>query len=199
MKYLLLLVLFLTGCTSISYQTQDIVEIGYKSTYYIKTAGGNCTGFALDYHTVITAAHCIEEPVVTLQHNEKIFFAVVLLDDDANDIAILHTKEYLFPLSAANDALKPGQLLVGIGHPFYAGKQQTFHSGHYKHFDGGYIIAAGVCYRGMSGGPILNQYGQVVGICSRVGAAIDIYNDIGDHSHVDLNLVVPIQRVVELL
>ena len=199
MKNLLLLLLLLSGCTSVSYQTQDIVEIGYKSTYYVKTAGGNCTGFALDYNTIITAAHCIDKTAVVLQHNEKIFFGVVLLDDDVRDIAIIHTDEYLLPLSAETGSLKPGQLLIGIGHPFYAGKQQTFHIGHYKHFEKGYIIAAGVCYRGMSGGPILNQYGQVVGVCSRIGAAIDIYSNNLDHSHVDLNLLVPIGEVLKLL
>jgi len=199
MKNLLLLLLLLSGCTSVSYQTQDIVEIGYKSTYYVKTAGGNCTGFALDYNTIITAAHCIDKTAVVLQHNEKIFFGVVLLDDDVRDIAIIHTDEYLLPLSAETGSLKPGQLLVGIGHPFYAGKQLTFHIGYYKDFYKGYVMASEVCYRGMSGGPVLNQYGQVVGICSRAGSVLDIYNTDGDHSHVDLNLLVPIGEVLKLL
>jgi S1-C subfamily serine protease len=185
------------SCAAIQYKTQDIVEIGTRSSVYIETAGGRCTGFSIDYNIIVTAAHCVAGSEATIIYLADKYIGTVLVDDEASDIAIIKVNAYFPKLAISNSILKPGQLLVGIGYPFYANGSITFNVGFLKNFGDDIIVAEGVCYRGMSGGPILDEFGQVVGLCSRIGAAIDIYNDQFAHSHVDLNLIVPIRLIIE--
>ena len=199
------LILFAAGCGLIKYSVEDVVEIGYESTVYVETQHGHCTGFAIDYDVVVTAAHCIDAPNAFMRFGDEKFVGEVLLDDNELDIAVIHTPERIkniIPLLTNEHELRDGEILVGVGFPFFAGKDITFNIGSYAGFtriDGTEILVAyDVCYRGNSGGPVLDSYGRVVGICSRIAPAIDIYDGF-HHSHKDINILVPIKKVREIL
>jgi S1-C subfamily serine protease len=200
--FLALLTFITTSCGLIQYSVQDVVDIGYRSTLYLQTGGGHCSAFAIDYDIVVTAAHCLETPNVALKFGDVLVLGEVLIDDNEADVAVIHTLERIpgvVPLLKNTDMLKAGERLVGIGFPFYSGNEITYNIGYFLGYDKGEIIATDVCYRGNSGGPVLDEYGRVVGVCSRIGPMIDFYGHGMDHTHKDLNILVPINKVLELL
>jgi len=194
--------LFLSSCSYIKYSLQDVIQIGYKSTVYIDTATGHCTGFAIDYDIVATAGHCItEQTAVFMFYGTNGIIAEVLIDDDTRDIAILRTLDpipNIVPAMVSEDILQPGEKLIATGYPFYTGKEIIFNVGQFLGYSGPELVATDVCLRGNSGGPVLNEMGQVVGICSKIAPIIDIYDET-HHTHKDINMLVPIKYVREML
>ena len=167
--FLALLTLITTACGLIQYSVQDVVDIGYRSTLYVQTDVGHCTGFAIDYDIVVTAAHCIDLPNVFMKFGDASVLGEVLIDDNASDIAVIHTLERIpgvIPLLVNENELRAGERLIGIGFPFYTGPEVTFNIGYYLGVADDVIMATDVCYRGSSGGAVLDEYGRVVGMCS---------------------------------
>lgn len=192
----------LTSCSFIRYSLQDVVEIGYRSTVYVELPGGKCSGFAVDYDIVITAGHCIlDQNAIFMYFGDTQLIGEVLIDDDEKDIAIIRTLERIpniVPLLINDRTLKPGEILTSTGFPFYSGKELTFNTGYFLGYANEELISSTVCFRGNSGGPVMDELGQVVGICSRIAPMIDIYDGF-HHSHKDINILVPIKYYKELL
>ncbi len=203
MKKLLfaLLTSLTAACGLIQYSVQDVVEVGFNSTVYVSTELGHCTGFAVDYDIVVTAAHCVDYPNVYMQFGSKAILGEVLIDDDDFDYAVIHTTERIpgiVPLLLNDSKLKPGERLISTGFPFYTGKEITFSIGNFVGYTGPELVATDVCLRGNSGGPVMDELGRVVGVCSRISPMIDIYDGF-HHSHRDINILVPIKYIKQFL
>lgn len=198
----LLLTLTSSCCHLFQLDTQDTVDVGYSGTVFIKTAGGNCSGFAIGLDTVVTAAHCVPLPNVYMLYKEQVVLGWVSYLDPETDVAIIKTTQYIrdiIPLLPSTSHNRAGADLTSIGYPFYSNGVISFEIGHtIEDFDK-LIVATGVCLRGESGGPVLNTYGQVIGFCSMVSPRMDVYGDGLNHSHKDLSIIVPIRTVLEAL
>lgn len=192
----------LTSCSLIRYSVQDVVEIGYRSTVYVETAGGNCSGFAIDYDIVVTAGHCIlDQKAIFMYFGDTQLIGEVLVDDDKRDIAIIRTIERIpgiVPVLTNESVIKPGEKLIATGFPFYSGKEITFNIGYFQGYADVGLIATDVCLRGNSGGPVFDELGQVIGVCSRIAPLLDIFDGF-HHTHKDINILVPIKYVREMI
>jgi S1-C subfamily serine protease len=200
--FLAFLTLTLTACGLIQYSVQDVVEIGYDSTLYVQTAGGHCSAFAIDYDLVVTAAHCVETPNIFMKFGSNTVLGEVLVDDNESDVAVIHTTARIpgiVPLLYNISPIRAGERLVGIGFPFYTGDEVTFNIGYFIGYADKELVASEVCFRGSSGGAVLDELGRVVGICSRIAPMIDFYGEGLHHSHKELNILVPISKVKDLL
>ena len=198
----LLLTLSTSCCHLFQLDTEDTVEVGYSATVFVKTAAGNCSGFAIDYDTVVTAAHCVPLPNAYMLFKEQVVLGWVSYKDEESDVAIIKTTQRIkdvIPLLPSIIPNRPGSQLTAFGYPFYSNGVTSFEVGHTIEDFGGLLIATGICLRGESGGPVLNSYGQVIGFCSMVSPRMDIYGDGLSHSHKDLSLVVPIIKALEAL
>lgn len=142
-----------------------------------------CAGYvADDYGHVVTAAHCVEGgrnlvSVDVILHGERTGYpAKVILKKTLLDIALIQAK-----LPAGTPYLKtkddyewPGTHLWAIGHPlglFYSVSEGTV-SGYGKGMnDSVFLQLTAPVNPGNSGGPILNDKGQVIGVCSFMAIA----------------------------
>lgn len=201
-KLLCILLSFaLFSCSFIKYSVQDVVEIGYNSTVYVQTDVGHCTGFAIDYDIIVTAAHCIDLPNVFMKFGDNVILGVVLTEDKERDITIIHTTERIpgiIPALINEQILQPGEKLTAVGFPFYSGEDITFNIGYFLGYAEEHLMATDVCFRGNSGGPVFDELGQVIGMCSKIAPMIDIYDGF-HHSHRDINVLVPIKQIRELI
>ncbi len=138
-------------------------------------ARGAGSGFIVDSDGIIvTNAHVVrraDKVTVTLKDGRKLD-AEVLGRDDATDLAVLKVDATGLPSLefGDSDALLVGALVVAVGNPFGLGQTVTsgivsalgrdIKSGPFDSF----IQTDAAINRGNSGGPLLNEEGQVVGI-----------------------------------
>ena len=196
-------VLSLTACRSKPFsENPDAIDAASKSvveiTVYDKSntaiAGGSGF-FAFDSKTIVTNYHVIENA-----------YKIEIIDDDDNtvevsfiynvnkekDIAILRIdKEGSYsPLKVAASAeLRKGESVIAIGSPL--GLKNTISKGTISNF----VEQAGIdmiqftaaISHGSSGGALLNDSGEVIGITS--GSFVDGQN---------LNLAIPAEEIVDL-
>jgi hypothetical protein len=198
----LLIALTSSCCHLFQLDSADTVDVGYSGTLFVKTAGGNCTAFAIGYDTVVTAAHCAPLPNVYMLYKDQVVLGWVSYKDDESDFAIIKTTQYIkdvIPLLPTTLHNRPGAELTSIRYPFYSHGIISFEKGYVIEDFGELIAATGICLRGESGGPVLNSYGQVIGFCSMVSPRMDIYGDGLSHSHKDLSMIIPIKKVLDAL
>lgn len=192
----LLLALTTSCCHLFQLDTEDVIEIGSDSAVRIKTENGYCSGFALDNTTLVTAAHCVSTPNAYIEWKDKVILSYVYFIDKDNDIAVLKSispVEGLVGLHVSDGKVRRGEQLITIGYPGWANVQLTYEIGRVLDSDDKLIIATDTCLPGDSGAPVLNHYGLVVGICSRVSPRVVLYgNDAFEHSHRDVSIIIPI-------
>lgn len=134
------------------------------------------SGVAIGPHTIITAAHLVEDDtpcVIVLDNEDRYPIAVnVVAIDPSNDFAILHTRQEMpvvYPIDCGG--FVPGKAYHGAGYPggdsylaadFIAlpNNYTVTVEGNIQHFHG----LQGVSIEGMSGGPVVNDDQEVVGI-----------------------------------
>lgn len=129
---------------------------------------GVCTGFVVNPNRVLTAAHCLG-PIMTADGQE----AILLHADDYYDLALLATKSSKAPLHLRDYPVIMGESLQGTGYAWgwsiaitidqavlvpNVSPARSIASG---------IITHGGYEGGMSGGPITDVYGDVVGVIQR--------------------------------
>lgn len=131
---------------------------------------------------ILTNAHVVNysraNKVTVVLHNQKQYAAVVVGYDKTSDIAVLKINATgLSPAEFGNaDQLEVGDSVVAIGNPGGLNYASTLTGGLISalnrtiesHSDNGmtYIQTDAAINPGNSGGPLLNMYGQVVGINS---------------------------------
>ncbi|OEU61756.1 MAG: hypothetical protein BA870_12115 [Desulfuromonadales bacterium C00003094] len=165
------------------------------------------SGFFVDNNgTVVTAAHVVEnaQRVFVVTYEKTFYPAVVVKRDVQKDLAILRL-EGDFPASTPlplgnSDKLQVGEGIIAVGNPF--GFTFTVTSGIVSALDRqmsqngvGLIQTDAPLNPGNSGGPILNQEGEVVG----VSHAIISPAQQGRKAFVGLAFAVPINEAEPML
>lgn len=149
---------------------KEIYAKSVSATVQINTDHGLGTGFFIDNGTIITNYHVIEEASrisVHMRNGENFDVSYVLGYSKELDIAILR-------IPTTNDVLKPNQHGVTVGETVYTigsslGLTDTFSDGivtnSLRELEGTtYIQTNAAMSKGNSGGPLLNAYGEVIGI-----------------------------------
>ncbi|MBV8811883.1 MAG: trypsin-like peptidase domain-containing protein, partial [Acidobacteriaceae bacterium] len=138
---------------------------------------GNGSGIVIAPEQVITNAHVVRGPSMTVESWEgKSFSTSVLKTDIRRDLALLAAPGLDAPLASLGDSstLKPGTPVVAIGNPLgFVGAVSSgiVHSISSSHSNGMEWIAADLQLApGNSGGPLADFKGQVVGINTMIAA-----------------------------
>lgn len=184
------------------YQTHKKRDAFALSTLKIMAGEGHGSGVHTGNRFIVTAAHVVgsnKEVKVKATHGGE-SIADVLWVNKAHDIALLRARE-MIGVAVSRLSCNPveiGQKIEAIGNP---GPLEFIHAfgqvssgvtsnDHWKEF----YIAAMAVGPGMSGGPVINERGQVVGIV--VGVAL---TPIGfGASTLSLAYVVPAKTVCAL-
>jgi S1-C subfamily serine protease len=157
--------------------------------------GGQGSGFIYDYEGhIITNNHVIEEAtIITVTLSDGIIVEAGLIGRDPfSDLAVIKIdipKEKLYPVTFGNSSqLIVGENVVAIGAPF--GLDTTMTSGivsatgRQMDAPGGYPIVDVIqtdaaINPGNSGGPLLNLYGQVIGMNTAIISSTNQFSGIG--------------------
>jgi len=158
----------------------SLVAKAKKSIFTVLSGNALGTGFAYDtdvpapYKTaILTNEHVINEatfpggPVVFVTQGSRKLKATLSAWDDEHDVALLYVRDVFTPfVSAESQGHRPrvGDFVVAIGNPYGLSGSTT--TGVISKFYQGFIQTDAAVNPGNSGGPLLNQYGDVVGIVS---------------------------------
>lgn len=191
MKSLLLSLAFVLGCAqSVQVESpRDRTHAVFSSVVALVGTNGKafCTGTMVHDH-VLTAAHCVEEVgssneigfyldyVRAAERWSQTFtYKVVHVNDNATDLALLQVTD--LGAQYVNAPLSPdlpvlGQTVFTIGHPVwlhYSLAVGAVTAPHRSIIDGSPFewtqVDMGIT-PGNSGGPLLNEHGEVLGVCS---------------------------------
>ena len=162
--------------------TPDNIEQWMDSIALIITGPAYCSGAVIDNRgTVVTAYHCIatgQTSLVQLEDGTTGFSKIVAVAPEA-DLALLEVSEFagkVPPLSIRQDTVRRGEVVYGLGHPFAPLAERNPLKGLLR-----WSVTKGIVSvvsdrfiqtdvplnPGNSGGPIVDQQGQIVGIASR--------------------------------
>ena len=143
-----------------------------------KNGSSTGTGVVLDETGhIITNCHVVENAysISVILHNEEVYEATLVGADSISDLAVLHIDaENLSPAQFGNsDSLRVGDAVVAIGDPLGIELRGTMTDGIVSAINRD-ITASGrtmtliqtnaALNAGNSGGPLINCYGQVIGI-----------------------------------
>lgn len=156
-------------------------EVRDRSTWIVETDSAMGTAFFLKGVGLVTAAHCVEgcnevEIYHASKHSNR-FKATVAKLDKSVDLAVLgHTipSTEFYELERATAAAVVGDGTIAIGFPSFGfgdvlnvreGKVSSFAVQHGMHL----IEVDQKLAQGMSGGPLLNNAGEVIGVIHKGG------------------------------
>lgn len=167
----------LGGSTKISCNESDSIKKARQSVVRVVGGEGEGSGFAMNFiqDTIITNFHVIEfepSPKVIFPDNTFTTATIILADKDA-DIAVLKIDKDLPKLSTgASSDLTPPSSVFALGYPL-GGQligETSVVKGSYsarrtaKDIDVAYIQTDATYNGGMSGGPMIDECGAVVGM-----------------------------------
>jgi serine protease Do len=165
---------------------QSFIDNSLASAVTIYCANGSGSGWAIDltddsstsrddlYATeIVTNNHVIEGcetsgVTFTLMGSDVSYEAYVYTYDPTNDLAILITDKYIPAFATLQPGFEPrvGQWVMAVGSPG-AGTTTldgSITTGTVTNLKDGFIITDTTINPGNSGGPLLNSYGQVIGV-----------------------------------
>lgn len=142
--------------------TPKVITNTLKSTVTIITVNKDhrmgCTGFVVDIQTVITAKHCI--PIVD---GDEVFvdgkLSRVVKSND--ELALLRIEPSKPPLDIRKEKANIGEYVWALGYAY--GELAVYErniAGVYE----GWVLTNGKFTDGMSGGPVVDEDGNVVGL-----------------------------------
>lgn len=169
-------------------------ETVYDAVFVIYSGDALGSGFAIGENCVITNAHVIDNVWdVTVQNYEGDEFSATVLDmDEDKDIAVLVVEETLPYLPVADiDKTHIGSDVYAIGAPqsmSYTLTKGVLSAKEREVGDYTYLQTDAAINQGNSGGPLLNDQGQVLGVNS-----MKLLDSEG------IGLAIPVTRVCEYL
>jgi S1-C subfamily serine protease len=136
---------------------------------YGPPTGGICTGSVISHNLVVTAGHCVsslKDSVVSKKDISKPINAKVVFLSHDFDLAILRLEhsvpEPYLTIIAPNETPQAGESLNIVGHRW--GKINDVRKGQFNDTRENILIIKAEARPGNSGGPILNERGQIVGV-----------------------------------
>jgi len=181
---------------------REIAQRAYQSTVFLTTRSAEAlalgSGFVVAKNTVATNHHVIEDArtivVRTISSDSDQTYSVqkVLAADRTEDLALLRVDGLSLPPLALSDGsdLAVGDAIYVVSNP--KGMTGTFSSGiisAFREWQGRRLIqVTAPVSSGSSGGPVVNQQAQVVGVV--MGAIEDGQN---------LNFAVPVSKLRKLM
>lgn len=172
----------------------DLYERINPAVVYINVGNGQGSGFVYDANGHIVTNNHVVTGAQTLQvrfTNGRIVPATIIGADAASDLAVIRVDPTGLALSpvefADSSALKVGQIVVAIGSPFglessmttgiISALNRSFPQGTFQVPD---IIQTDAAINpGNSGGPLLDLYGRVIGVNSRIESPVRGSSGIG--------------------
>jgi S1-C subfamily serine protease len=158
----------------------SLVKRVNKSIVTVHVGDALGTGFAIRSETpggyrtaIITNEHVIEAatfqggPAVYVTHGSRRLEARLWTWDARNDLALLYIRQSFPALDWASEQghdPREGEFVVAIGSPY--GLEGTTTTGVISKIFSDYIQTDAAVNPGNSGGPLLNRYGEVVGVVS---------------------------------
>lgn len=170
-------------------------EEAYEAVFVVYSGDSLGSGFALGENCIVTNAHVVDSsaPITVVSYDESQYDAVLFGISREEDIAVLLVDGASFPcLSAASTAdAKPGDDVYVIGAP--KGMAYTLTKGSIsakaRIINGhSYVQLDAPINEGNSGGPLLNDAGQVLGM-----NALKLTDSEG------IGLAIPIERICAYL
>lgn len=159
-----------TDTRSVPPETSSIAEKCSPSVVQITTDIGLGTGFFIEKGVIATNYHVIKGAssiTVDLKNGKEYKVDTILGYDEGLDLALLSLPGVGTPLAISKFAPKTGDTAYAIGSPL--GLDNTFSKGIISNAsrisdDVEYIQTDAALSSGNSGGPLLNVYGEVIGI-----------------------------------
>lgn len=184
---LILAALLLMGSAApTSEQTPSVIEQAQQATVLIEIpAEGDtaffCTGVKVGIVRVLAARHCIPPETHEILINGSAHVRVVKQTDDKtvyDGLVLLEVPPQTAPiLKLAEKEPKPGEGVVSIGYVDRVGTRVVL-----RRYVAGYgleeankvMAIDGTLIKGMSGGPVINERGELVGINQSVNGGIGL-------------------------
>ncbi|MFA5997115.1 MAG: trypsin-like peptidase domain-containing protein [Candidatus Paceibacterota bacterium] len=149
----------------------DLIKKVKPAVVYIKTSEGSGSGFVIEPNGyILTNAHVISgvnRADVTFS-NSDYALATVVGRDELHDLALLKVnKNGLSIIKFGNsdeESLPQGENVFTFGFPFGLEGDVSFKEGTISRRIENYLETSAEIHPGNSGGPLINRYGQVVGI-----------------------------------
>lgn len=170
-------------------------EKAYESVFVIYSSNSLGSGFAVGENCIVTNAHVIDNPrsITVETYGGTKYKASLLGMNEQQDIAVLIVKDATFPYLDIADlsTMKTGDDIYAIGAP--KGMAYTLTKGGVSAKERlignqSYIQIDAAINEGNSGGPLLNDAGQVLGM-----------NTLKMSDSEGIGLAIPISRVCEYL
>lgn len=135
-----------------------------ESIVRIETGIGTCTGFVVGLTRIVTAEHCVNDTPITVSGQTSsmrwVSPARVIKVDEDFALLDIHPMD-LKPLMLAKD-VKQGDEIFTFG--FARGSRLIVYSRLVADRNDGMLVLDGPITPGMSGGPVINAQGEVVGL-----------------------------------
>jgi len=153
---------------------QEIVKKLKPSTVYIETNNGSGSGMIIDNFNILTNAHVVSGAtriLVYLSDGKSISAELKGIDENL-DLALLQTKEQLknFVVLGDSDKATQGEEVFSLGFPFGIKGDVSFKEGTISRkinsSSGSYLETSAEIHPGNSGGPLVDRFGNVIGINS---------------------------------
>lgn len=152
----------------------QIIKKIKPATVYIETLAGSGSGMLISTDgNVLTNAHVVKDATnanVSLSTGEKISGTVIGRDETVDLALIKINSKKLLPKVDFGDSSKTeqGDEVFTFGFPFGIEGDVSFKEGTISRRIEGYFETSAEIHPGNSGGPLVNRYGQVIGINSAI-------------------------------
>ena len=153
-----------------SYAIGFDAETAYQSVFIVQTGSITGSGFAIGPNCIVTNAHVVEggEKIRVKAYKGNTYSADVALYDESSDIAVLRISEGSFPfLKVAGTGAAIGDDVYAIGAPeslAYTLTKGIVSAKNRRIGDNSYLQIDAAVNPGNSGGPLVNDKGEVLGI-----------------------------------
>ena len=143
-----------------------------SAVYQVRTDSGIGTAFYIGHDKWLTAAHVVAgESTVTLHNGTNQLAATILGGNSEADMALLRAPGAgIAPLTFARlSSAKAGNLLFVVGYPLYVAEEPSIAGGVLSRTEkdrqlGTLIVTDASSNPGNSGGPVVNECGDVIGM-----------------------------------
>lgn len=148
----------------------EIIKKVKPAVVYIETDSGSGSGMIIDSSGyVLTNAHVVSgvNQATIMISDKREFSGVVVGRDEKSDLAILKMSGQFHYIDLGDsDKVKQGDKIFTFGYPFGINDDVSFKDGTIsrKLDDNKYFEISAEIHPGNSGGPLVNEYGQVIGI-----------------------------------